>query len=109
MKKLFLTLIIITGIITYANSQGVRVNLYGAYVFDDEVTSTYDSYNYFNGKILGGFQRGAGLEFMKGDEFGIELMWIGQSTTAPLYYNYGYAFEKHSVLDIDLNYAMLGL
>ncbi len=109
MKKLLFTLFMISGIIFSGYSQNARINLYGAYVFDDEVTSSYDSYNYFNGKIKGGFQKGAGIEFMRGEEFGIELLWIGQSTTVPLYYNYGYAFEKHTIIDLDLNYAMLGL
>jgi hypothetical protein len=109
MKKILLSIIIIASVFTTSYGQGKRINLYGAYVFDDEVTSSYDSYNYFNGKIIGGFQYGAGLEFMKGDEFGIELLWLGQSTTAPTYYNYGYAYEKFTTLNVDLNYAMLGL
>ncbi len=109
MKKAILSFILISFAFTSVLAQGKRINLYGAYVFDDEVTSSYDSYNYFNGKIVGGFQYGAGLEFMKGDEFGIELLWIGQSTTAPTYYNYGYAFERYATLNVDLNYAMLGL
>jgi len=109
MKKIFILLIVTSFVFSSAFSQGKRINLYGAYVFDDEVTSSYDSYNYFNGKIIGGFQYGAGLEFMKGDEFGIELLWIGQTTTAPTYYNYGYSVEKFTTLDVNLNYAMLGL
>jgi hypothetical protein len=109
MKKILLTLIIIPFIFNSAFSQGKRINLYGAYVFDDEVTSSYDSYNYFNGKIKGGFQYGAGIEFMKGDEFGVELLWQAQSTTAPTHYNYGYNAERFTELNVDLNYALLGL
>jgi hypothetical protein len=64
-----------------------RLNLYGAYVFDDEVSSYYDPYtNYYYGTIKAGFQYGAGLEFMPNPEVGAELLWIGQTTTAPISY-----------------------
>jgi hypothetical protein len=109
MKNILLTLFIIPVFFTTSFSQGKRINLYGAYVFDDNVTSSYDSYNYFNGTIKGGFQYGAGIEFMKGDDFGVELLWQGQSSTAPTHYNYGYIAEKFTNLNVDLNYALLGL
>ncbi len=85
-----------------------RLNLYGAYVFDDKVENSYDSYNYFDGKVKGGFQYGAGIEFMVREDYGVELLWIGQSTTAPIsYLTTGYTNLEYTTFDLDLNYAML--
>jgi hypothetical protein len=89
-----------------------RINLYGAYVFDDNVNSSYDSYNYFEGKLKGGLQYGAGVEFMVKQDYGVELLWIAQETTAPLtYQSYSYYGNgspiRYSTFDINLNYAML--
>src|SRR5207344_1510828 len=41
-----------------------RINLYGVWTFDDSFDSYYDNSAYYEGKIKGGFQYGAGLEFM---------------------------------------------
>jgi hypothetical protein len=85
-----------------------RINLYGIYTFDDSFNSSYDTYNYYNGKIKGGIQYGAGIEFMVKPNYGVELLWIGQNTTAPTYYNSGYIAEKYTEFDLSMNYAMLG-
>lgn len=85
-----------------------RLNLYGAYVFDDNVQNSYDSYNYFDGKVKGGFQYGAGIEFMVREDYGVELLWLGQSTTAPItYLTTGYVKARSTTFDLNLNYAML--
>ncbi|MEO5570426.1 MAG: hypothetical protein ABIT08_17645 [Bacteroidia bacterium] len=59
-----------------------RINLYGMYTFDDSFTSTYDDATYYEGKIKGGFQYGAGIEFMVKPMYGVELLYIGQQTCA---------------------------
>jgi len=43
----------------------VRVNVYGNYVFDDQVDNSYSygSEGFFDGKIKGGFLGGVGLEY----------------------------------------------
>src|SRR5436190_24065426 len=41
-----------------------RINLYGAYAFDDHITSSYDNYNYFDGTVKGGLVYGVGIEFV---------------------------------------------
>jgi hypothetical protein len=87
----------------------ININLYGAYVFDDKFDSYYDYYNYYNGKIKGGFQYGAGIEFMPNPTIGIELLYFGQSTTAPTYYySTGFFKERYSTFDLNLSYVMLG-
>lgn len=112
MKKIILSVLLLAAISSSAFAQGKRINLYGAYAFEDKVYSSWDSYNYFDGKIMGGFQGGAGIEFLPHDEMGIELLWIGQTTTAPAYYAstsyYGYGRENYSVFDLSMNYAMIG-
>jgi hypothetical protein len=110
MKKIILSAFVFSVLISSAYAQEKRINLYGAYVFDDEV-SAYDTYNYgFGGKIKGGFQYGAGLEFLPHHETGVELLWIGQSTTAPInYYNSYFIGGTPLVVDLNLNFAMLGI
>jgi hypothetical protein len=107
MKKLFsiLTLILVLCVSnTYA--QGIRLNVYSSYVFDDKVDSYFDQNDYYNGTIRGGYQWGGGLEFMAHPNYGVELMYLRQNTTAPLsYYNNG---VKNTTFDLGVNYIMLG-
>lgn len=108
MKKIILLISSSLFIVFSMYAQDIRVNLYGGYVFDDKFNSLYDSYQYYEGKIVGGFQYGGGVEFMVKPDYGIELLYIGQNTTAPTYYNDNYAFgEKYSVMDVNLNYALI--
>jgi hypothetical protein len=110
MKKIILSVFVFSVLFSSAYAQEKRINLYGAYVFDDEV-SAYDSYNYgFGGKIKGGFQYGAGLEFISHKDIGFELLWIGQTTQGQLnYYNSYYVGGTPLTLDLNLNFAMLGI
>ena len=65
---------------------GIRVNLYGGYVFDDKFDTYYSSSSYYEGKIKGGFQWGIGAEYMVQPQYGIELLYIRQDTEAPTRY-----------------------
>jgi hypothetical protein len=88
-----------------AQSQGIRLNAYSSYVFDDQVDSYYDQTDYYNGTIKGGYQWGAGLEYMVRPNYGVELMYLRQDTKAPLnYYNNGVKFAN---FDLGINYIML--
>jgi hypothetical protein len=87
-------------------AQNVRLNAYSSYVFDDAIDSYYDNSSYYNGTIKGGYQWGAGLEFMAHPNYGVELLYLRQDTKAPMnYYNGG---PKFSNLDLGINYIMLG-
>ena len=44
-------------------AQGVRINLYSAYVFEDHIEAYYNDYDYYSGSVNGGYQWGAGVEF----------------------------------------------
>jgi hypothetical protein len=89
-----------------------RFNLYGGYVLDDKFDSYYDPYNYFNGKIKGGFQYGAGVEFFLPPFNGAEITYIGQHTTAPTYYypsgTNTPSEERKKILDLNFNYVLGG-
>ncbi len=106
MKKIFLSLILFAGIVCLASAQNVRLNGYTAYVFDDNVDSYYDPSNYYDGRIDGGFQWGAGLEYMVSPSKGIEIKYLRRDCTAPMeYYNNG---VKYKTFDVALNHILLG-
>jgi hypothetical protein len=110
MKKFTVSILMLSiiSLIAFGQSEK-RINLYGNYVFDDSFDSYYDAYNYYNGKIKGGFQYGAGLEFMIKQNYGLELLYMGQSTTAPTTYYDESSFQgvQSADLDLSLNWAML--
>lgn len=89
MKKI--TLVFVLALIAGAAfSQEVRVNTYAGYVFDDKVDSYYSSSSYYEGKILGGFRWGVGLEYLLPNTTkAFELQYLRQDTTVPLVYQDG--------------------
>jgi len=103
---LILSLILVA---TFVSGQGIRLHGYTGYVFDDSFDSFYSSTSFFRGKVIGGFQGGAGLEFLLQDEYGIELMYIRQDTDAPVnYWSQEQNQEINRTLDVTINYYMLG-
>ncbi len=91
-----------------AMSQNLRLNVNTNYVFDDAVDSRYDVNNYYQGKIKGGFQWGAGLEYMMRPSKGIELTYLRQDTKAPMTYATGIGTVKNDVFDVAINWLMIG-
>ena len=86
MKNILLAIIIVCGIagMASAQGQGIRLNLYSAYVFDDNVDSYYSATYKFNGTIEGGYQWGAGLEYMVRETKGIEIKYLRRDCTADM-------------------------
>jgi hypothetical protein len=108
MKKTSI-LFLLAFITMHVSAQKARLNGYGSYVFDDSFSSYYDNYNYYSGKISGGFQWGVGLEYLMQPHYGIELIYFGQSATAPTSYQEGQAsLGKNTNFDLHLNYILLG-
>jgi opacity protein-like surface antigen len=106
MKKLILSLILLAGIAGMATAQNARLNGYAAYVFDDNVDSYYDPNNYYDGTIKGGFQWGAGLEYMVSPNKGIEIKYLRRDCTAPMeYYKNGIQYKT---FDLAINHILLG-
>jgi hypothetical protein len=93
-----------------AAQQEFRLNAFAGYVFDDHVESYYSNTSYYDGKIKGGFRWGGGLEYMMNPNYGLNLMYLTQSTTAPLtYYDQTPpAGVKSRELDLNAHWIMLG-
>jgi hypothetical protein len=90
------------------SAQGLRLNLYGAYVFDDYFEVYADSYNYFQGTIKGGAQWGAGLEVSIREAYSLELLYQRQDSHAPTTWQTGInTVSTFEDLTVDLNYMML--
>jgi len=107
MKKIILTLVLFTGIASLATAQNIRFNGYAAYVFDDNVDSYYDPYNYYNGKIKGGLQWGGSLEFLVHPTKGIELKYLRRDAIAPMEY-YKDGAVKYKDFELAMNYILVG-
>src|SRR5688572_15808994 len=108
MKLLFLvTMLTISMQIVTAqqSSPKFRINALAGYVFDDSFDSYYDANSYYDGVVKGGFQWGAGLEYLVGDEYGVELLYMRQDTEAPVsYFQNG---VKYTDFDLGINYILL--
>jgi hypothetical protein len=91
-----------------AAAQGVKINGYANYVFDDQVDSYYSANEYFDGKIKGGFQWGVGLQYNFKEFYGLELTYHNQSTSANANYQVpGTIAVKNGNFDVNLNWIML--
>lgn len=104
MKKIILA--VFTLVSLSATAQKARINAYANYVFDDKVDSYYSNSSYFEGKIKGGFQWGAGLEFMVSPFNAVELTYYRQTTTAPATYRAAQGQIKSGTFDVGLNWIM---
>ena len=110
MKNIFVSILLLLVIHSFVQAQEKRINLYGGYVFDDNLNSYYSSYQYVNGTVKGGFQYGGGIEFITPEHMGIELLYIGQMTTLPISFNSGFNNgARNATNDFNLNYALLGI
>jgi hypothetical protein len=91
-----------------AQAQELRFNVYGAYAFDDKFDSYYSNTSYYESKIVGGLQWGGGIQYMRGPDYGIELLYLRQDTHAPTTYADGAVSADFVDLDLSLNYILLG-
>jgi hypothetical protein len=106
LKKIILGIILVTGFTSLATAQNVRLNGYAAYVFDDRIDSYYDPNNYYEGRINGGFQWGASLEYLASPSKGLELKYLRRDCTAPMeYYKNGI---QRKTFDVAMNYILIG-
>jgi hypothetical protein len=109
MKQLFffILMIISTQIVS---SQSLRLNAYGAYVFNDTYDAHYDPQNYYSGTVKSGFQWGAGIEYVFRPQICIELLYLRHETTAPTTYQAGAGEDvKSTDFKMELNYIMLAV
>jgi hypothetical protein len=107
-RYVLIALLVITSNVLFAQG-GMRINLYGAYAFDDYFEVYSDSYNYYHGTLEGGFQWGAGFEFNLRPEYGLELLYYRQDTHAPTTWQSGAAvLSDYENLAVAANYILLG-
>ena len=110
MKKITISAIVLFVTVSSVFAQEKRINLYGGYVFDDNIDQFNTNSQYVNAKVKGGFQYGGSIEFLSPEEIGIELLYIGQNTTMPVSANYGFATgARNGTYDVNLNYALAGI
>lgn len=108
MKKILILFLLLASVVSsYGQLAGIRLNAYGAYVFDNSFDTYYTSNEYMRGKIKGGFQWGAGIEFLPNEDFGVELLYYRQDTEAPITYDVGIG-TRDKVVDLAVNYIMAG-
>lgn len=88
--------------------EGLYLNIYGNYVFDNKFDARYDFGRYYDGKIKGGFLWGIGAEYRMAPETGIELMYLRQDTNAPTNYLLEGTEIQFTDFDVAMNYIMLG-
>jgi len=108
-KKLLVSLVSCLSFI-FLSAQEFRLNAFAGYVFDDHVESYYSNTSYYQGTIKGGFRWGGGLEYMVNPAYGINLIYLTQSTTAPLeYYDPNPPVGvKNRDFDLTTHWIMLG-
>jgi len=109
MKKILLPIVLSLIAIVSAHAQkSVMINAYGAYVFDDQFDTYWGSSNYYvEGKIVGGFQWGAGIEVKLREDTGVELIYFRQDTEARLYSPNNIGVLQDDKIDLGINYIML--
>lgn len=109
MKNIFILSFVLLGFVTAANAQhsDIRLNGYAIGAFSDKVDSYYSNTDYFNGKINGGLQWGAGIEFKSNKAMGIEFLYNRLNTSSYMtYYNNG---VKSGNFDAAINNYMLAV
>jgi len=106
MKKIILTVSLITGFTIMASAQQFRMNAYGAYAFDDKISYQNTNTEYYEGTVQGGFQWGLGLEYVLPSNIAIDFKYLHQDTKAPFtYYNNGI---KNKTFELGINYYLFG-
>jgi hypothetical protein len=107
-KYCCLGLMLVIAMALSAQSEKIRFNGYINYVFDEGFNSYYDAYNYYEGTIKGGAQWGIGVEYMAKPAYGVELLFLRQSTTAPTRYQAGASVGiKQEDFQLGINYLMV--
>jgi hypothetical protein len=104
MNKLLIAVVLILSVqFVKAQKSPLQINLYGHYVFQDRIE--FDGYY---GYVKEGFQYGAGLEYLIENHASIELKYLRQNTSFPLYNPSGNNHINEGKDAGTVNYIMLG-
>ena len=104
MKSKLFFLFLLFAIVQNSFAQNIRVNTYAGYVFDESFDLS-DASGYYSGTINGGFQWGAGFEYMANKQYGIELSYLRQDTKAPVRKNVSSSINDYK---LGINYILAG-
>jgi hypothetical protein len=108
MKKIFLSFLLIP-LAMAVSAQGFRLNAYSSYVFDDGFDFYNSATDYYNGKLQGGVQWGAGLEYQVHPMGGVELQYFYKNSDLPSKFRFGaLTDEKSETFDVSQHYILLG-
>lgn len=88
--------------------EGLYLNIYGNYVFDNSFDARFDFGRFYDGKIKGGFLWGIGAEYRMAPETGIELLYLRQDTNAPTNFVKDDTGPQFTDFDLAMNYIMVG-
>lgn len=103
-KLLYISFLILSA--SAIQAQGLRLNGYALYTFDDAVSSFQSNTQRFDGKIKGGLTWGVGAEFMAQPTLGVEVSYYRMDTKGPV--NFVNPLPGSATLDVALNWIMLG-
>jgi hypothetical protein len=108
MKKImFSALSMMIAFVTFGQG-GVRLNLYGAYTFNDGFDVASDINTYYHGTVKGGAVWGAGLEYAYNPSGSAELMYLHRSTTVPTTFKFGAGTDvKNETFNLKHDYILL--
>ena len=108
MKKVMFSALLITIAIVTFGQQGARINFYSAYVFDDGFDVFSDANTYYNGTVKGGYQWGAGVEYLFTPQSSAEILYLHRGTTVPATFKFGSGTQARSeTFDLKHDFILL--
>ena len=106
-KVMFSGLLMAITIVTFGQ-KGARINFYSAYTFDDGFDVVRDANTFYNGTVKGGYQWGAGLEYLFNPQSSAEILYLHRSTTVPANFKFGSNTQLRSeTFDLKHDFIML--
>ena len=108
MKKIMFSALLMTIAFVTFGQKGARLNFYSAYVFDDGFDVVNDANTYYNGTVKGGYQWGAGLEYLFNPQSSAEILYLHRGTTVPATFKFGSGMQaKTETFDLKHDFIML--
>ena len=108
MKKVLFSALVMTIAIVTFGQKGARINFYSAYVFDDGFDVVNDVNTFYNGTVKGGYQWGAGVEYLFTPQSSAEILYLHRSTTVPANFKFGSNTQTRSeTFDLKHDFILL--
>ncbi len=108
MKKVMFSALLMTIAIVTFGQKGARINFYSAYVFDDGFDVFNDANTYYNGTVKGGYQWGAGVEYLFTPQSSAEILYLHRSTTVPATFKFSSGTQARSeTFDLKHDFILL--